>query len=149
MTYEPILVTEQRPRRTGRTVLIVVAVILALCCVGGAVGGFFLYGFYRDNAGPAREAATTYVDDVRAGNYQVAYGRLCTEARAATTQEEFVRIQSAQPKIRSYETVGVNVSNVNGQIRADVSMRMVRESGAQVTQVFPLVRERGEWRVCQ
>lgn len=149
MTYEPMLAPTPKPNRTTRTVLIVIAVVLGVCCLCGLGGGFWLYRTYDNTAGPARDATTAYVDDVRAGNYQGAYGRLCEEVRDATTREEYTRIQSAQLKIRSYEISGVSVSNFNGQVRATVTVRMVQETGAEFSQTFPLVKEGGEWHVCQ
>jgi hypothetical protein len=140
---------DRKPSRTTRTVLIIVAVVLAVCCLGGLGGGFWLYRTYNDNAGPARNATVAYIDDVRAGNYQGAYGRLCKEVRDGTSQEEYIRIQSAQLKIKSYEIEGVSISSYNGRVRATVTVRMVQETGANLSQTIPLLKEDGEWRVCQ
>ncbi|WP_173062547.1 Rv0361 family membrane protein [Phytohabitans houttuyneae] len=149
MTYEPIFTPAPKPRRTARTVLIVVGAVLAVCCVGGAVGGFALFRSVSNAIEPARDAATSYVDDVRAGDYPSAYGRLCQEVRDTTTLEDFTRAMSAGPRIQSYEINGVNVSNFNGRSTATVTARMTQDSGATLIQVFPLVKEDGEWRVCQ
>jgi len=69
--------------------------------------------------------------------------------RAGTSPEEYIRIQSAQLKIRSYEINGVSVSNFNGRVSAAVNVRMVQITGAVFAQTFPLVKENGEWRICQ
>lgn len=140
---------DRRASRTTRTVLIVVGAVLAVCCLGGLGGGIWLYFGYRDAAGPARSVAVAYIDDVRAAHYERAYGRLCKNVRDDTSQEEYVRIQSAQLKIKSYTVEGVSVSNYNGRVSAAVTVRMVQETGAVFSQSIPLVKEDGEWRVCQ
>ncbi|MEU6073633.1 DUF4878 domain-containing protein [Micromonospora sp. NPDC047074] len=148
MTYQPMPAPAPKSGRTTRTILIVVAVVLAVCCAGGVGGGFWLYRTYDSAAEPARDATSAYLDDVRAGNYQAAYGRLCASTRDVTTPEEFTRVQSAQAKITSYTFSGTNVSNHNGQVRGVVTVRIVQETGAEVTWSIPLVKEGGEWRVC-
>lgn len=135
--------------KTTRTVLVVVGVVLAVCCLGAAGGGFWLYRTYQGAAGPARSAATAYVDDLKAGNYQSAYERQCRDSRAAQTAEQFARAQSAQPKITAYKVQGVSVANNNGRVSADVTFRMTRDGGTQVTQDIALLKEDDEWRVCQ
>ncbi|MCW6004811.1 DUF4878 domain-containing protein [Micromonospora sp. CPCC 205371] len=135
--------------RTGRTVLIVIAIVVAACCLCGGVIGLWAYNGYRDSAGPAREATTAFVDDVLAGRYESAYGRMCERARNSITQEEFTRIQSAQLKVTGYEISGVTVSTFNGRTQAAVTAQMTQETGAAFTQTFPLIKEDGEWRVCQ
>lgn len=84
-----------------------------------------------------------------AGRYESAYGRMCERTRNSVTQEEFVRIQSAQLKVTDYEVGGVTVSNFNGRVQATVTVQMTQETGAAFTQTFPLTKEDGEWRVCQ
>ncbi|MEJ3750205.1 DUF4878 domain-containing protein [Actinomycetes bacterium KLBMP 9797] len=142
--YDPL-----KPRRTGRIALIIVGAVLAVCCLGGGGIGLWTYLSYRDAAGPAREATRAFVDDVMAGRYESAYGRMCERTRESTTQEEFTRIQSAQLKVTSYEISGVSVSNLNGRVQAAVTAQMTQETGAAFTQTFPLIKEDGEWRVCQ
>ncbi|MEW2429627.1 hypothetical protein AB0877_16580 [Micromonospora sp. NPDC047644] len=85
-----------------------------------------------------------------AGNYAGAYGRLCDRAHDTMPQEDFVRIQSAQLKISSYEITGVNVSNHNGRVTGTVQVETVQAvTGARFTQGVALVKENGDWRVCQ
>ena len=81
--------SDREARRTTRPLLIIIAAVLAVCCLGGLGGGFWLYRTFQDAAGPARSATAAYIDDVRAGNYQSAYGRLCKQARDSTSQEEY------------------------------------------------------------
>ncbi|WP_433318629.1 hypothetical protein ACQP0U_12645 [Micromonospora sp. CA-269861] len=150
MTYEPIMVPQPSPNRTLRTVLIVVGALLTVCCVVGVCVGFWLYRGVKDAVEPTRAAASAYIDDVQAGNYPSAYGRLCDRVRDTMTQEDFARVQAAQLKISSYEITGVNVNNHNGQVTGTVTVQMVQEAtGATFTQGMALVKEDGEWRVCQ
>ncbi|SCG33756.1 DUF4878 domain-containing protein [Micromonospora halophytica] len=147
MTYEPTTAPKSN-RRTLRIVLIVVGIVLALCCVGGAVGGFFVYGAVKETVGPVSEATTTYLDAVRTGNHQQAYDQLCRQRREQTSLAEFTRQQEAQPRVIGYEVGGVNVNNTNGRVRGSATVRLTTESGSTSTQVFTLVKEDGAWRVC-
>jgi hypothetical protein len=149
MTYEPIMVPTS-PRRTTRRVLLVLAGVLAVCCVLGSCVGFWFYRSLKREVGPARAVAVGYIDEVRAGDYSDAYGRLCDRVRTTMTQEDFSRVQAAQLKISSYEVTGVYVNNVNGRLTATATVTMVQEvTGAQATQTMGLVKEDDEWRVCQ
>ncbi|MGC4851533.1 hypothetical protein ACLQ3F_30250 [Micromonospora sp. DT15] len=70
--------------------------------------------------------------------------------RDTMPQEDFARIQSAQLKISSYEITGVNVNNYNGRVTGTVQVEVVQAAtGARFTQGVALVKEDGEWRVCQ
>jgi hypothetical protein len=129
--------------------MIVVAAVLAVCCLGGLGGGIWLYRAYNNNAGPARDTTTAYIDDVQAGKYQSAYGRLGKKVRDTISQEEYIRVQSAQLKIKNYEVEGVSISSHNGRVSATVTVRMVQETGAEFSQTIPLLKEDGEWRICQ
>ncbi|MET8360691.1 hypothetical protein [Micromonospora sp. NPDC005171] len=45
---------------------------------------------------------------------------------------------------------GVNVDNYNGRVTGTVQVEAVQEAtGARFTQGMALVKEDGEWRVCQ
>jgi hypothetical protein len=107
-----------------------------------------LYRTYQAASGPASDSVRGYIDDVRAGDYPGAYGRLCEKSRTATTLQEYTRIQAAQLKITSYEIVGVHVTNSNGRVSAVVTTTMVQETGLNFVQTFRLVKEDGNWRVC-
>ena len=149
MTYEPIMVPTSPPR-TARRVLLVLAGLLVVCCGVGSCVGFWFYRDLKREVGPARSTVVGYIDDVRAGDYPGAYERLCDRVRTTMTREDFARIQAAQLKISRYEVTGVNVNNYNGRLTATATVEMVQEStGAQATQAVGLVKENGEWRVCQ
>ncbi|GAB3154404.1 hypothetical protein GCM10027290_48840 [Micromonospora sonneratiae] len=149
MTYQPMPAPPPKKSKTLRTVLIVVAVVLTLCCVGGGIGGFFLYRTVQDATGPARDATTGYVDDLGSGNYPGAYGRLCNRMRSEMTADEFARMQSIQPRVASYKITGLSVNNTNGRVTGTATVRLTQDGGATVIQVLPLVKEDGEWRICQ
>lgn len=149
MTFTPPAPPVSRGGNT-KVILIVVGSVLALCCMLGVVGGVFFFRTVSDQMQPANSAATAYVDDVMAGNYSSAYARMCDEVRENVTEAEYTRIQSAQLKISSYRVVGTNITTVNSKVTATVSMRMVQaETGMEYTQGIPLLKERGEWRVCE
>ena len=149
MVYQPMIAPPPKSRNTLSIVLIVAGAVLALCCVGGVAGGIFLYHTYSSNAGPVREATTTYVDDVLAGDYDGAYGMLCRKVRDTTSLDDYARIQEAQLKISAYKITGVRINNTNGRLIAYVTTRMTQEeTGAEFTQTFPLVKEDGQWRIC-
>ncbi|MEW2146841.1 hypothetical protein AB0869_28935 [Micromonospora vinacea] len=45
---------------------------------------------------------------------------------------------------------GVNVNNYNGRVTGIVTVQMVQQAtGASFTQGMALVKEDGQWRVCQ
>lgn len=148
MTYEPIPVPPRNPR-TARTVLIVVGVVLALCCVGGVIGGFALRNVLQEANGPAKDSVNSFAAAMVARDYPTAYGHLCGRVRNRLSQDEFVRQQSAQPAPSSYEIVGLNVTNTNGRMRGVADVRFVQSGGAESTQVFTLVKENGDWRICE
>jgi hypothetical protein len=139
-----------RPRNNVRTILIVVAVVLVLCCGGAVVGGIFLFRTIADATGPAQQAAKEYVDEVIAGDYSTAYASLCSKLRAKVSETEYTRVQAAQLKVSSYRVVGTKVTTRNTTLTATVTMRMIQaETGAEFTQGFPLLKEDGQWRVCE
>ncbi|MFG2057094.1 hypothetical protein ACGFI9_24035 [Micromonospora sp. NPDC048930] len=148
MTYQPAMVPP-RKSNTTRTVLIVVGVVLALCCVGGVIGGFAIYHAVREATGPARTTVDTFAGALVARDYPTAYGQLCRPVRDRVSREEFVRQQSARPALTGYEIVGLNVTNNNGQVSGSASVRFNPASGTSETQAYRLVKEDGSWRICE
>lgn len=150
MTFTPPAPPVSRGRNTTRTVLIVVGAVLSLCCVLGIVGAVFFFRAVGDEIGPAQDAATAYVDDVIAGDYSSAYGRMCDRVRQRTSETEYTSNQSMQLKVSSYRVVGTNVRTMNTSVTATVTMRMKQAAtGMEFTQGIPLVKEKGEWRICE
>ncbi|MFB9234651.1 hypothetical protein ACFFWC_03740 [Plantactinospora siamensis] len=151
MQYEPMPAASdpvRKPKRTTRTVLIVIAAVLVVCCLGGVGGGFLVYRSYSTAAGPARDVATRYMQNIRLGDYQGAYELLCQRAQDTTTPEQFIRIQSAQPKIATYEISGTSVVSRAGEVSADVTFSVEQQVGAKGELTIHLLKEDGEWRVC-
>ncbi|SCE83907.1 hypothetical protein GA0074695_1513 [Micromonospora viridifaciens] len=149
MTYQPAMLPPPRKSNTARTVLIVVGAVLALCCVGGTIAGFFLYNAVKEATGPARSTVDTFAGALVARDYPTAYGQLCGPVRNRVSQDDFVRQQSAQPALTGYEIVGLNVMNNNGRVRGSASVRFTPQSGTTVTQAYTLVKEDGDWRICE
>jgi len=150
MTFTPPAPPVPRGRNNTRTILIVVGGVLGLCCVLGVIGGIFFFRTVGDEMQPAQRAATAYVDDVMAGNFSSAYGRMCDKVHGRISEAEYTRVQSAQLKITSYKVVGANVRTMNKTVTATINFRMVQaDTGMEFTQAIPLLKERGEWRVCE
>ncbi|MCW3838628.1 hypothetical protein ONA70_00750 [Micromonospora yasonensis] len=149
MTYQPVMVPPPRKSNTTKIVLSVVGVVLALCCLGGVIGGFALYHAVQEATGPARTTVDAYAGALVARDYPTAYGQLCRPVRDRVSPDEFVRQQSARPALTGYEIVGLNVSNNNGQVRGSASVRFSPQGGTAETQVYPLVMEDGSWRICE
>ncbi|WP_212829680.1 DUF4878 domain-containing protein [Catellatospora sp. TT07R-123] len=132
-----------------KRILVVVAIVLALCCGGVIAGGALLFRGVEEATAPARDAAVGYIQDVTAGDYHGAYGRLCDKVRTETSEAEYTRIQAAQLKISKYEVIGTSVKTMNTTTSAVITMRITQaETGAVMTQSFPLLKEDGQWRVC-
>ncbi|MFG2045063.1 hypothetical protein [Dactylosporangium sp. NPDC048998] len=135
-------------RRTLRTVLIVVGVVVVLCCGVLGVGGYFLFKSVTEATGPAKQAAEAFVGDLESGDVDAAYELLCSGTRGKYTSEAFADGVAKQPKIRSHTVRGVNVGNYNGRTTATVSMGLTLDSGFTDQHTFPLVQEDGAWKVC-
>lgn len=138
-----------RPRRTLRTVLIVVGIVVAICCMAGVALGVLGFNALREAVGPAQDTVESYLTDVESGRYAAAYDRLCAGNRARLSLDEFTRIQDSLPKVRSHEVTGVQVVNNNGRVTGQATVHLVTESGAQLDQIMYLVKDGGDWKVCQ
>ncbi|MEV6601521.1 DUF4878 domain-containing protein [Actinoplanes sp. NPDC051346] len=128
--------------------LIVVGVVLVLCCAGGVTGGYFLFRGIQQATGPASQATDEFVADLKSGNADAAYGRLCASTRSKFSRETFVQGLSGQPQIRSHKIVGVNVSNLNGRVSATVTAKLTLDTGFVDQHTFALVKEYGQWKMC-
>lgn len=145
----PPVATPPKKNQTLKIVLIVAGILLALCCIGSLIAGFFIYRAIQEGTGPAKNAVTGYYEDLKAGNYGSAYDRLCSETQEAVTRDDFVSVQNLLPKVTDYKVVGVNVSNVNGKWTGSVSVRVSRDRAGETTQNVELVKEGGGWKVCE
>ncbi|MFC6015184.1 hypothetical protein ACFP2T_03115 [Plantactinospora solaniradicis] len=138
-------------RKSGTTMpvlLNVLVTLLAVSCVVGAGGGFWLFRSFQEAAGPARRAGDWYLSDLRAGNWAGAYGQICAATRRSVTEQEFAIAQQAGPKVTDYEVVGTKAGNDNGRRTATLTLRVTDVSGAVRTQELRLVKEGVRWRPC-
>ncbi|MEU8262365.1 hypothetical protein AB0C02_17260 [Micromonospora sp. NPDC048999] len=147
MTYEPAMVPPKK--NTTRTVLIVVGIVLAICCMGGAIGGFFIYRAVEEATGPAKTTVDTFAGALVSHDYPTAYGQLCGGLRDRFSQDDFARQQSNGPLVDGYEIVGLNVQNNNGRVFGSASVRYTVRQGMPTTQTYALTKENGTWRICQ
>jgi flagellar basal body-associated protein FliL len=125
------------------------AVVAVLCCIGAVGLGIWGYNKVKDVAGPAQDTVNAYLDDVQDGNYGAAYDRLCAGAKKQLTAQQFAQAQSMVPKITKHEITGFNVNTVNGKSTATVNVRLERELVGETNQTIQLVKEDGDWKVCQ
>lgn len=128
--------------------LIVVAIVLVLCCVGGVTGGYALFRQVQKSTAPVRQITDDFVTDLESGNAGAAYGRLCADTRSRFTREAFDHGLDGKPKIRSHEFARVNVSNVNGRVSATATVALTLDTGFVDQHTFTLVEEDGQWKVC-
>ncbi|RGC71043.1 hypothetical protein C5N14_00885 [Micromonospora sp. MW-13] len=129
--------------RTTRIVIIVVAVVALLCCAGAVGGGFWLFRSVQGATAPARDTATAYLDDTKAGNYPAAYARLCERLRGQVTEAQFARAWQAEQPLGGYRVTNTQVSTTNGDTSAEVTI-----TTADREKVITLVKEGDQWRVC-
>ncbi len=124
--------------------IIVVAVVALLCCTGAVGGGFWLFRTVQGTITPARDAATQYLDDAKAGNYPAAYARLCDRMRARLTEAQFTRAWQAEPPLDGYKVTDTQVhTSTNDDTSAKVTVKI-----ADREKVISLVKEGDAWRVC-
>lgn len=133
---------------TLRTVLIIVGIVLVLCCGGLAVGGFFLFRTVKDAIGPVQDSAVSFVQDLEHDDPGSAYDKLCAATQARFPRELFIAGVTAQPRITSHKTTGVNVNSTNGETTGTVRMDLTQEGGFVDQHTFPMVKEDGVWKVC-
>jgi hypothetical protein len=153
MTYEPPppLMPQQppvKPRNNVRTIIIVVAVLLVLCCAGTATGGYFLYRGISDTVAPARDTATSYADDLIDQDYAGAYGHLCARVRNLITEAEFEMAMSGESRLKAYQVTGAEIRTDNTGTTATITMDLERISGRKEPEIYNLLQEDGNWRIC-
>lgn len=149
MAYQPYPAPPVPPRRTARTIIIVVVAVLLVCCVGESVGGFFLYRTVSDAVAPVLDTTRTYLGAVRQGDHSTAYAQLCSTMRNRLSEQEFAQLAATQPKLVGYDIDGVAVNNVNGRTTGTATVRLSYADGTRRTQIYTLVKENGEYRVCE
>ncbi len=130
-----------------RTVWIVVGAALVVVCAGTVAGGYALLRGAGTDTGPARAAADAFLRDIQGGHYISAYGRLCDRTHTNYSEAQFTAYAQGQPKIRSYKITGVDLSTVNGDDSALVTVAITQDTGSTATHVMPLIRQ-SVWYVC-
>ncbi|GAA1830145.1 hypothetical protein GCM10009682_56170 [Luedemannella flava] len=145
--WDPNQPQPKKKRSTLKIVIIAIVAVVVLC--GGAIGTgiYFIVRAVDDATQPMRDAATGYLDDLKARNYETAYGRLCQRTRGHFSQAEFVSAVSARP-VSDYTVTGFNVANRNGLVDGNVTVRWTETDGTSVTHIIPMVQEGDTWRVC-
>ncbi|MGC4893025.1 hypothetical protein [Micromonospora sp. DT31] len=146
MTYPPAAVP---PKKSKRTLFIVLGVVLAVCCSGAALGGFLLFRTVQEATGPARTTVDAFAGALVERDYPAAYRHLCSPLRDRVSEADFAAQGSARPDLTDHEIVGLNVSNNNGRVSGSATVRYTPDVGAATTEEYPLVKEDGEWRICQ
>lgn len=142
----PTVPTKQ-PNRTLRTVLIIGALVVLLCCGGAIGGGILLFKTVDKATAPAREATAKFFDAVATGDTASAYDQLCAATKGRFTPEQFDELIKEQGPVHSYELAGASVSNMNGVVTGTVTIRLERGAATETWEVS-LAKEAGQWKVC-
>jgi hypothetical protein len=131
-----------------RRVLVGVGVMLFVCFVGAAGLGAWNYQSIRRAAGPARQAADTFLGHVTSGDHAGAYDRLCAATRKQWSLPRFMSRVDTPPTISRYAIEDVKITSRGGQQRATVTVALTRDTGAVDDHQLPVVRDDDGWRVC-
>jgi hypothetical protein len=131
-----------RPNRTVLIVSLVVGVTLLVCCGGGVfgVGGLFYYT-YNTAQDRAQTEVETYLGDLQAGRFPQAYARLCDEARAERSVNEFTEDEQAAGQVVSYQ--------VSDRVQVDqdsnwvLTAQVTRQGTTVGPELFPVIFESG------
>ncbi|MFD6754697.1 MULTISPECIES: Rv0361 family membrane protein [Micromonospora] len=146
MAYQPAMVP---PKKSKRVLFIVLGVVLALCCSGGAVGAYLIYRVAMDATGPVRSTVNTFAGALVERDYPTAYQQLCTRIRDRVSEADFTQQQENQPDLTGHKIVGLNLSNQNGHVSGSATVRYTKSEGGATNQVYPLIKEEGNWRICE
>ncbi|MEV4657398.1 hypothetical protein [Micromonospora sp. NPDC049301] len=137
-----------RRRRPMRTGLAFAGIGVALCCVGVAGLGAWNLQTVRQAAGPIRETADGFLNEVTLGDTDGAYERLCADARSRWSPVGFTSWVRTPPMVSDYEITDVSVTTRSGRPHGTVTVKVTRDGGISEERRLPVVREGGDWRVC-
>ncbi|MFG2064821.1 hypothetical protein ACGFIK_25775 [Micromonospora sp. NPDC048871] len=146
MAYQP---AAPPPKKSKRVLFIVLGVVLALCCSGGALGAFLIYRVAMDATGPVRSTVNTFAGALVERDYPTAYQQLCTRIRDRVSEADFTQQQAREPDLTGHKIVGLSVSNQNGLVSGTATVRYTPAEGLATSRVYPLVKEEGNWRICE
>lgn len=129
-----------RPNRTVLIVSLVLGATLLLCCGGGVFGiGGLAYVSYTNEKERAQDVVQSYLGDLQGGRFPQAYDRLCTEARAERSVDEFAADERTAGQVAGF--------SVSDKVQTDeggnwvLSARVSRQGNAARTELFPIVFE--------
>ncbi|GAA1794019.1 Rv0361 family membrane protein [Planosporangium flavigriseum] len=123
------------------------ALALVLCCIGGLAGfGILVVGANKQVETQATQVVHDYLDAVETGDYETAYGYVCSSLKRKITSTEFAAQQEARPGITSYVVDQPQIGNAI-VVPADITY----SNGATIRRSFELSQESGdqELRICK
>ncbi|WFF04342.1 hypothetical protein [Micromonospora sp. WMMD964] len=121
---------------------------VALCCVGVAGLAAWNLQTVRQAAGPIRDTADGFLNEVTLGDSDRAYQRLCEDARSRWSAIGFTSWVRTPPMVTDYEITDVSVTTRSGRPQGTVTVKVTRSGGLSEERRLPVVREGGDWRVC-
>jgi hypothetical protein len=135
---------ERRGRGRVKTVLVVLGVVVALCCLGTVTAGAFVgYDLYRAPRAEAeiREFADELARHLEAGDHEAVYDALSADARHRYTLEVLARSLADRPRPVAHEIerafgvlwlcyVTIRLSYLDGRYAGSHTFDLVKEDGA-------------------
>lgn len=126
--------------------------------VGGVIVFLLLIGLAGSlvvlgvrNIGPARDATTEYVADLKTHDWMAAQAHLSASLRATTKPADleatWLRREQADGAIDQFKIASTNVSVVNGKTTATVTGMLSYASGATDPKTITLVKEDTGWKL--
>ncbi len=132
------------PKKSRRTLFVVLGIVLVVCCLGGVGAGIFGYHALKSVTAPVHDAAAKYLDALKAQDYDTAYGLLCTDVTSVLSKDDFPDVA---PKVDSYKITGTTISNVNGTKTGTVTATITAD-GTTGAHQLTLLKEGGDWHIC-
>jgi hypothetical protein len=127
--------------RWGR-LFIYISVLVVILCSGSAI----LIGLSLFDVNDAQAATSRYLTAAQNGDFNSQHAQLCKQVKQKITPATFER----QPRVNSYEITGASARVGFGHAsKATVVARLHLTGGVTIAQRFTLIREDGEWRVCE
>jgi hypothetical protein len=148
MTFTPPPPARRRGWSTGKTVLVIVLCVVAVCCVAGSIGGYAIYRGVAKASAPEREAANTYLRHLEAEEYDAAYDSLCPETQGQYTREQFRSMVSGSNRPTSHKITGFRVNNFNGHTSGSVTVQVTTSAGTSQVHTLQLDEDSDGWKVC-
>lgn len=135
------------PKKRGARWWTGFAVIMAALLAIVGVGVVFLVRVALDDVLAPRHVASSYLSDLRDGNYSDAYSQLCVEDQSAVSVTRFSgAFASLHPT--SFRITGTSFHDADGSKNATVRFNEDASDGSSGAQTLQLVHESGDWRVC-